>query len=205
MTKKWLTHRKVRAASLVIGMLCSLVITASAAAVGEIGIWNTTSSIPTAVIQATTVTYNGYIYELGGDGNSGTVTNVSYAPLNPNGTIGTWTATTPLTDAVYGAMSVAYNGYIYEMGGFDHTGDIGNTYYAPLNPNGTIGTWTATTAIPNASFEGSTVESNGYIYVLGGEDNGGTLNTTYFAPLNPNGTIGTWTSSTVLPTSLWLP
>ena len=43
---------------------------------------------------------------------------VQYAPINANGSVGAWTATTSFNTARYGHTSVAYNGYLYVIGGW---------------------------------------------------------------------------------------
>ena len=89
-----------------------------------------------------------------------------YAPINSNGTIGSWAATTtwpassPAMPARDGFGAVAYNGYLYVWGGRSGAsgGDCtaardycNGTFYAPINSNGTIGSWAATTTWPASS------------------------------------------------------
>ena len=100
---------------------------------------------------------------------AGTATaSVYYAQLNTNGTIGTWTATTALPTVNYAATSAAYNGYIYEIGGYNGSTYYNTVYYAPINANGTIGAWTASTPIPAASDVATSIVYNGYLYEIGG-------------------------------------
>jgi N-acetylneuraminic acid mutarotase len=172
---------------------------------GSISAWTSTTALPTGLYGATSVAYDGYIYELGGKNSAGTtIATTYYAPLNANGTIGTWTATTAMTQTEYHASSVVYNGYIYELGGVNNAGTgLATTYYAPLNANGTIGTWTATTVLPVTLYYSAAAIYNGYVYTVAGSNSGTTIATTYYAPLNANGTIGTWTSSTALPIAVY--
>ena len=157
-----------------------------------------TSSLPVATYQATSVVYNGYVYEIGGVNSVGAiVTTVDYAPISSSGTLGSWTATTPLPATTENATSVVYEGFVYEIGG-----DNGSTYfatvdYAPILSSGALGTWTATTSLPAATDLATSVVYNGYVYEIGGF-NGSTLTTVYDAPINSNGTIGTWTATTPL-------
>ncbi len=85
--------------------------------------WTTsTSTLPQALNEATSVTYNGYVYVMGGMNNSGnsSFNTVYYAPLNSNGSVGSWTTSTnTLPQALSGATSVTYNGYVYVMGGYN--------------------------------------------------------------------------------------
>ena len=74
-------------------------------------VWNTTSTLPITVRDAAVVHYNGYVYCTGGrttGEGAGThaIDNVYYAAVNPNGSLGTWTAATSLPGklACHGAM-----------------------------------------------------------------------------------------------------
>ncbi len=155
---------------------------------GTLGAWTATTSLPTAASVATSVVYNGYIYEMGGNDSTGTVmANVYYAPVNANGTLGAWTATTSLPVATKLATSVVYNGYIYEMGGNNGTAGVTTVYYVPINSNGSLGAWITTTALPAAYASASGGVYNGYIYLI--------TSTAHYAPINSDGTIGAWTAT----------
>ena len=119
--------------------------------------------------------------------------------------------------------AVAYNGYLYVMGGQSGAsgGDCtasgsycNGTFYAPINSNGTIGSWAATTTFgitmpARANF--GAVTYNGYLYVTGGGNNSSSgadcatstydCNGTFYAPINSNGTIGSWAATTTWPAS----
>ncbi len=91
------------------------------------------------------------------------------ATLGP--AISSWPTTTPSSYATQSASAVAYNGYIYETGGEDpQTGDsTSGVIYAPINSNGTVGTWSPTTGMPLGLTLHSAVVYNGYIYTKGGK------------------------------------
>jgi hypothetical protein len=216
---------------------------------GTIGAWNYTaggsscstwtSPCNTGFIGArsefASVTYNGYIYIMGGAPGSGTecpigCNGVQYAPINADGTIGAWHYTHNSTDdgttfiagfntARSFLTSVAYNGYLYIMGGNSSGNDCSSAcngvQFAPINANGTIGTWNytaggsscSTWALPCSTgfiqgrYQQTSMVYNGYLYIIGGEatssGNDCTSTNLYcngvqFAPINANGTIGTW-------------
>ena len=167
---------------------------------GTLGSWSATTSLPTATYAATSVAYNGYVYEIGGYTSAATAT-VDYAPINANGTLGSWSATTSLPTATYYATSVAYNGYVYEIGGYYGSSDFATVDYAPINSNGTLGSWTATTSLPTATRLATSVAYNGYVYEIGGYTGSGITATVDYAPINSNGTLGSWTATTSLPTA----
>jgi hypothetical protein len=147
---------------------------------GTLGTWATTTSLPTGTEYATSMVYNGYVYEIGGETPS-TYENgiaVNYTVINNGGpgTLQSWTTDTanPLPQALYGAASVTYDGYIYELGGCGSTNcPSNNVYYAPISNTGTIGTWTADTSLSTGAFTNarsglSAVAYNGYLYIIGG-------------------------------------
>src|SRR5207247_2547513 len=100
--------------------------------------------------------------------------------------------TTALTTARYTHTSVAYNGYLYVIGGFS-TVYQNDVQMAPINANGTVGAWAATTAFATARYGHGSVAYNGYLYVIGGYSGVTHLNDVQVAPINADGTVGTWT------------
>ena len=178
---------------------------AHASTIGSLGNWQATTSLPQEIKLSSSVTYNGYIYEIGGYNQvtSTYLSTVYYAPISANGTVGAWQTTTPLPYNTTDTKSVVNNGYIYEIGG-EYSTAVGiyqrAIYYAPINANGTIGTWSTTTAMPSGIGFEQVVVNNGYVYIMGGVNNSGSyLATVYYASINANGTIGTWSTTTALP------
>jgi hypothetical protein len=170
---------------------------------GTVGTWASTTSLPNALRQFQPVVSNGYVYVIGGRDNSNTTVATSYyAKINTDGTLGTWNTTTALTSgtvARFAHGSIAYNGYMYVMGGYNSAISAqGSVYYNKINADGTLGTtWTATTSFSTglAGLNG-TVAANGYAYVVGGFD--GTSGTDYVrrAKINADGTMSSWTNQT---------
>ncbi len=93
-------------------------------------IWCESTALPTARQGLNAATYDGYLYIMGGQasatgGDCTTSTflcnGVYYAPINNNGGIGNWTQSTNFTSSSMPARdyfgTVAYNGYVYLMGG----------------------------------------------------------------------------------------
>ena len=95
---------------------------------GTIGTWTKTTSYPFPMALASCVTYNSYIYCIGGyDSNNGNpygTTDVYYARILSSGAIGTWTKTTPYPLRISQESCIAYNGYISCIGGYiSNTGE----------------------------------------------------------------------------------
>jgi N-acetylneuraminic acid mutarotase len=163
---------------------------------GSVGTWATTTALSTPTVRHASVAYNGYIYTLGGSNGGVSTTTVRYAPINTDGTIGAWASTTSLPAASTDQGVVAYSGYMYNVGGNDS-----GVRYAPINADGTLGTWKSTTSLSSILYNQGTVASNGYIYQLGGRDNNALHGDVLYAPVNGDGTLGAWTSTTSLPSA----
>ena len=176
---------------------------ALALAGGSLGSWQLDNDFTMNVTGgATSVTYNGYVYQIGGYNGSSSLTTVLYAQTNPDGSLGNWTATTSLPIAKKFATSIVYNGYVFVMGGSpDNTVFSNAVYSAPINPNGTLGSWTLIGTTPAVSHKATAVVSGEYVYYMGGYS-GIFQDGVYYAHLNNNGTTGSWGSTTSLPVAM---
>lgn len=164
---------------------------------GNVGAWNSTTAFPTPRTYFASVVYNGYLYVLGGSKQVSPynyLKDVQFAPINPDGTVGTWTATTDMPLVLAWFSAVAYNGYMYFMGGQDGTfgGQRSTVWFAPINPNGTLGDWTSTTSMLETKYDFCALVYNGTIYAIHGET---PISDVEFAHPNADGTISSWTAT----------
>ena len=157
------------------------------------------------------VILNNYIYTAGGCTSTTDCTNaisdVSYAPIDVNGTIGAWAGATSGLPAVrtWGKLEAA-GGSLYYMGGqSSSSSDYRNeVYYATPGANGNISTWgTASNGLPAGRSQIGASVWNNRLYVVGGKGTGtgctnGVCNSVYISPqLNAGGNItGAWSTST---------
>lgn len=170
---------------------------------GTIGTWSTTTSLPQTRESMKLVASGGYMYLVGGWNNVGNTyyNAVQYAPINANGTIGIWTATTSFTTGREDHALEIYNGYMYIFGGQNSSGQLSDVQYAPINANGTVGTWSSNTSMTATRIYFGSAIYNGNVYFGGGQDSGGTILTTVqYASINNggNGAVGAWTDDTDL-------
>lgn len=171
---------------------------------GTIGSWTTSgNTLPQNVRANNSATYNGYLYSVGGiDDGSNRLNSVSYATINNDGTVGSWATsgnTLPIT--IQNSAVFAYDGYLYVVGGYSGSPQTA-VYYAAINNDGTLGTWsTNSTSLPSGRSDISAVAYNGRVYIVGGTNGSGqATDTVYYATINSNHTIGSWTTnSTVTP------
>ena len=170
---------------------------------GVTGSWTTSSNITTAREMHTSEAFNGFAYVIGGYTGSTALNSVEYAPINADGSLGTWQATSSFTTARYGHTSTIYNGYMYVMGG-NQGADVllDDTQYAKINADGTLGTWQTTSSLIGVRQQHASAAYNGYMYVTAGMSSASKyeLNTQY-AKINADGTLGPWqTTSSLLGT-----
>jgi len=156
------------------------------------------------------------------DPGNGTIVNA-----NPgNGTCGGWCSSPDynLPASRSNFSLVAYNGYLYAMGGNDESGPITSNhkhktiYVAKLGANGEPRLWHPTDsnqanwvywyhddtnmALPSERIMGAAVAYNNKMYFVGGLDNssvtGAATSTVWIANILPNGKLGSWSTSTAL-------
>ncbi len=169
--------------------------------VSSLGAWQTAGNHPSARASAATVTYNGYIYNIGGTvaGGAGS-NNVYYSKLDVTGAPGTWNSATSLPDLRSAHTAAVANGYLYVIGGNDDVSTLTTVNYAKINSDGSLGAWnTSANPLPEARQNHATVIANGYLYVIGGTVSGtGPANirsTVLYAALNADGSNGSWTTN----------
>ncbi len=185
--------------------------------------WGTTTALPgpltglRAIGVPGSTSTSAYVIVTGGyDGITNNTPAVLSNTLNADGTIGAnWTAisTNPLPSSrAHHAIAEADDTnslvplgkrYVYVIGGqqlsTDTPGGTNTVYVASVDStSGAVGSWTALTNVLPQSLVGlSATVHNGYLYVAGGVASNGTPSSAvYSAPVNPDGTIGTWTTST---------
>ena len=171
---------------------------------GAIGTWTASSyNFTNARAGLCAVLYNGYIYIMGGGNGAAPYSDIQYSQLGSNGAPGPWTTnTTSFTTGRVSFGCPAYNGYLYVLGGYSGSAMLNDTQYAPINADGSVGTWTTNTAtFTTARDNFASAEYNGYIYIMGGYTGSAFLSDIQYARLNANGSITSWqTNSTSLPT-----
>ena len=106
--------------------------------------------------------------------------------------------TTPYPISATGQQCVAYNGYIYCIGGYTDHGYVNFSYYSTVNSSG-IGRWMNTTPFPVNVTNPACVSSNGYIYCIGFSNTN--ITESYYARINGSG-IGQWALTSGIPKPL---
>lgn len=146
------------------------------------------------------------LYICGGSNNtsssnadSNIVSNVYSTTIDVDGFIGSFTAETALPTALAHAAVAVTSDRVYLIGGFNGTAGLSTVYYAIINSDGTLGSWAAGTALPSTVYRSGVYVAKNRVYLLGGRINGSNSSTVHSAPINADGTLGSWA---VMATSL---
>lgn len=175
---------------------------ASVSPSGGIASWSNSTSYP-SILNTESCTISGQdIYCIGGYTSKGASDSVYYAGVSSSG-ISQWTGTTSYPAGVFSQSCSTWDGYIYCIGGYNPSGlPTDSVYYAQASPSG-LGAWTSSSSYPVNITSQSCVPSGGYIYCVGGIDDGSSpvTDAVYYAQLSSEG-VSTWKQTTSYPTSV---
>lgn len=153
-----------------------------------------------------------YICVMGGAGTSadtGSKSDVWYAQVNCDGTLSSWTSTTalPYANGMDEMGAVAVGPYIFIAGGFNSTSSntTSAAYSNVVSANGSLGSWTSDTPLPNIAYQPTLMAdpAGSYVFSLGAAYGGGPASYYAYSAPQSGGTISAaWTSQTGLPISL---
>lgn len=143
-----------------------------------------------------------FLYVLGGATFPPTVSlNTVYKGVIDNqGVITSWTSLTPLPQNLSIGSSTVVGTRLYFAGGFTNGGSTNqNVYFANINADGTIGSWTIAGLLPEPMSGFGMVENGNNLIIIGGQNSAGIfLNKTYKSAINAGGTLGGWQDTTSL-------
>ncbi|MBK7858671.1 MAG: hypothetical protein IPJ65_08625 [Archangiaceae bacterium] len=109
-----------------------------------------------------------------------------------------WSATTALPEARKQAATVAYNGFVYALGGETLSGPTASIVQATLDGNGAVGAWTAAAvSLPEPRSQLAAVAYGGFLYVVGGKASGSGRDDVLVSPIAANGALGPFVVSPV--------
>lgn len=167
---------------------------------GSIGAWKKTASLSPSRQTFAAVSHGNFIYAAGGN-SGGTRDFVQYTSVKSDGSLNPWAYTTSLPVAIQDPTMIAYDGYLYVFGGKKENGEwVATVYFSAIHPDGMLGDWQTTTPLPQLLYGYSTFETNGYVYLLGGDA------ASYYSRILENHDLDAWQTATALPTlrlGLW--
>jgi hypothetical protein len=174
--------------------------------------WVQTTSLPESYANQSLAYASGYLYQAGGYGGLNGITdgtNVFYAQVHSDGTIGTWKSATSLAAPLLYHAGVAGGGSVYVLGGWQF--DLSDNYayvtnavqFANIKSDGSLGSWQTTSPLPvNLEFLSASVWNN-RIYAIGGSDGTTLQNTVYSATIQSNGSLSAWATQPALPFAIY--
>ena len=179
---------------------------------GTLSAWTNGGTLPGNVCRSQAVVTKNRVYLLGGDNSTyGGVNGTVYtAPINSDGSLGTWTTGPSLPGPLSFSQAIVTNTKVYLLGGYSSSNNTNGTatsavYVANLNTDGTIGTWSTATSLPGTLGRSQAIVTKNRVYLLGGTNSPSVINwvsTVYTAPIQSDGTLGTWQVGTSLPIAL---
>ncbi len=177
---------------------------------GTLGSWSTTTSLPHPMVTFGMVSYQNKIYIIGGYTNSGGINEVYSATVNTSdGTLSSWQPEESLLHEFYDKNQtvIVGNTIVIAGGGRNGNPDTSDVYYTTINNDGSLAPWQqSANSLPRPRTSASLQFVNGYLYMLGGVDNG-YHTTVYYAPFlgvipSPTPTLTPTPTSAPVTTSL---
>ena len=118
------------------------------------------------------------------------------------GGITSWSAAPVMPSTFAFGEPIVTKNRVYMIGCDFGNNIVSTVYTAPINADGTLGTWTTGTAMPAGLSFGQGIVTKNRIYLIGGYVSGQYVNTVYTAPINADGTLGNWGLGPTLPGNL---
>lgn len=147
----------------------------------------------------TTVVIRNFLYAIGGGlGGGGVPSSVERAVINDDGSLGPFTTipSIALNEGRAYHISVVLENFLYVIGGYGSSGRLNSIERAPINANGTLGTFAMLSGVALNTgrnlFTG--VVTGGYVYVIGGLSDAGELTSVEQASIAGDGSLGAFTT-----------
>jgi hypothetical protein len=144
----------------------------------------------TARVYHTTAVIGNYLYVIGGFGNNG-LSNIERASIAADGSLGPFAPVSgvALTTARYDHVTAVVGNYLYVLGGGGDVTPLSSVERATLGADGSLGSFApvASLTLATARVQHTAVIVRNYLYVLGGSDLKGYLNSVERVTLSAEG------------------
>lgn len=165
--------------------------------------FTTETSFPIAVASAQTAVIKNTAFVFGGIVSGSASAAVYSANINADGTLGTWVNSSNMPGGLSQSQVLVTKNRVYLLGGFNGSSFVATVYSAPINTDGTLGTWITDTPLPGIRGGSHIAVTLNRVHLIGGKTGvSNAVNTVITAPINTDGTIGTWTASTNFPVQI---
>jgi Kelch motif protein len=162
---------------------------------GSIGNFVTVPGVTLATGRAyhTSLVVGGFLYVLGGTGASGRLGDVERATINPDGSLGIFAgvpAVVLATPREFHTAAVVGNS-LYVLGGNGDAGTLNGIERATIAPDGSLGAFAPVPGetLATARARHSSVVLGNWLYVFGGRNSSGDLDTVERASIQPDGSL----------------
>jgi N-acetylneuraminic acid mutarotase len=158
---------------------------------GSLGSWSTGTSLPQTVAYSEAIVTKNRVYLLGGVINGSYLSTVYYAPINSDGSLGSWSVGPSLPQVIGISQAIVTKNRVYLLGGYNGN-FLSTVYYAPINSDGSLGNWSEGPSLPQKIDDAQAIVTKNRVYLLGGNSPSSNLSTVYYAPINSDGSLGSW-------------
>lgn len=173
----------------------------------EISGWASATLLPESLASRNALAVGDYVYLFGGrDAQDNSRDTIYRAPIQLNGTLGTWEPAGAMPRPLYLHATVVSENFIYIIGGWNTTEPLDTlkpnnaVWRGEILADGRIGNWVLESNYPIQITLHQAVVVNQRIFVLGGYDGlrSRPIDNVYYADINPNtGQLSGWQPSTV--------
>ncbi len=161
------------------GTLSNRVYSAPIQADGSLGQWTPLASLPESLHSHAAV-QDGTLYLLGGiDANADIQSTVYMSRIQNDGTLETWSETTPMTRPLGQHAASIVHGRIFVTGGTTGAAPTDEVLFAPILSDRSLGSWEVAPSLPAPLYQHSSVAADGALYVSGGANNTGWQSAVY--------------------------
>jgi|GEM_PF-2294583 len=160
---------------------------------------NTGQTLTTDRYGVAWVEHGGKILAIGGTGGGGARSSTETSTWQPDDSLGTFTASQTMTRARAFASALVLGDYLYVFGGRASGIPTDTIERAPIDASGTLTGPFATVSgtLVTARSQGGAFQQGGRVYLVGGQGASGPLASIESAPILADGSIGSFTTSTV--------
>lgn len=167
----------------------------------DISDWGLSGSLPITLSSTQVVVTKNRVYLLGGWNGTNAVDSVYTATVDGEGVVGVWELGNSLPVPIYLSQAVVIRSKVYLLGGDDGNGSVSTTLIAPINEDGTLGTWEYGSNLPVGLSCSQAFCTRNRVYLLGGYATDVTPNI-FSAKINEDDSLGVWEIYGDLPISL---
>ncbi len=169
---------------------------------GSLGAWESAGTLPSPRDAPGVVSWNGTAVLTGGFDGTAYYADTQVAAASSLGTLGAWTATSPISVARRAFGTAQGRSYAYVLGGHSSTQSALYTTveYAKIGlTNGIAGNWAPTNPLPTGREDLAAVMWETCLYAVGGNDGNTDLADVLYARQMIDGTLGQFMAATPMP------